>query len=126
MVQVETSQLSGECNTWRERLRQYRDELSKDKRKLQDAASQPLSKDQLQDVEHLHNQFHIQLINIHDLKHAIKTHEHKMNHEKNVNNGMLHAETLAEHENLLDQYQTLDLTLQELRAEFDGFLSRAM
>ena len=126
MVQVETSQLSGECNTWREKLRQYRDELSKDKTKLQDAASQPLSKDQLQDVEHLHNQFHIQLINIHDLKHAIKTHEQKMNYEKTVNNGMLNAETLAEHENLLDQYQTLDLTLQDLRSEFDGFISRAM
>ena len=126
MVQVETSQLSGECNTWREKLRQYRDELSKDKTKLQDAASQPLSKDQLQDVEHLHNQFHIQLINIHDLKQAIKAHDRKISYEMNVNNGMLHAETLATHENLLDQYQTLDLTLQELRAEFDGFLSRAM
>lgn len=126
MVQVETSQLSGECNTWREGLRQYRDELSKDKKKLQDAASQPLSKDQLQDVEHLHNQFHIQLINIHDLKHAIKTHEQKMNYEKSAHNGMLQAETVAEHENLLDQYQTLDLTLQDLRAEFEGFLSRAM
>ncbi|HJS53949.1 MAG TPA: hypothetical protein VJ765_05375, partial [Chitinophagaceae bacterium] len=101
MVQVETSQLSGECNTWREKLRHYRDEFSKDKTKLQDAASQPLSKDQLQDVEHLHNQFHIQLINIHDLKHAIKSHERKMIHEKELNAGKLHAETLAEHENLL-------------------------
>ena len=35
MVQVEISQLSGECNTWREKLRQYRDEFSKDKIKLQ-------------------------------------------------------------------------------------------
>ena len=77
MVQVETSQLTGECNSWRENLRQYRDEFSKDKIKLQDAVSQPLSKEQLQDVEHLHNQFHIQLINIHDLKHAIKAHDAK-------------------------------------------------
>ena len=77
MVQVETSQLTGECNSWRENLRQYRDEFSKDKTKLQDAVSQPLSKEQLQDVEHLHNQFHIQLINIHDLKHAIKAHDAK-------------------------------------------------
>ena len=74
MVQVETSQLTGECNSWRENLRQYRDEFSKDKIKLQDAVSSPLSKEQLQDVEHLHNQFHIQLINIHDLKHEIKYH----------------------------------------------------
>ena len=124
MVQVETSQLTGECNSWREKLRQYRDEFSKNKTKLQDAASQPLSKDQLQDVEHLHNQFHIQLINIHDLKHAIKTHEQKMNFEMNVNKGKLIGDTMAEHENLLDQYQSLELTLQDLREEFDGFLSR--
>lgn len=124
MVQVETSQLTGECNSWREKLRQYRDEFSKNKTKLQDAASQPLSKDQLQDVEHLHNQFHIQLINIHDLKHAIKTHEQKMNFEMNVNKGKLTGDTMAEHENLLDQYQSLELTLQDLREEFDSFLSR--
>ena len=124
MVQVETSQLTGECNSWREKLRQYRDEFSKDKTKLQDAASRTLSKDQLQDVEHLHNQFHIQLINIHDLKHAIKAHEQKMSYEKNVNNGKLNGETMAEHENLLDQYQSLETTLQDLREEFDGFLSR--
>lgn len=123
MVQVETSQLTGECNSWRENLRQLRDEFSKDKIKLQDAVNQPLSKDQLQQVEHLHNQFHIQLINIHDLKHAIKAHEHKMHHEMKVH-GKLHTETLAEHENLLDRYQHLDSTLQELREEFDGFLSR--
>ncbi|HKZ67714.1 MAG TPA: hypothetical protein VJ111_15215 [Chitinophagaceae bacterium] len=124
MVQVETSQLTGECNSWREKLRQYRDEVSKDKIKLQDAASRTLSKDQLQDVEHLHNQFHIQLINIHDLKHAIKTHEQKMSYEMNVNKGKLNGETIAEHEKLLDQYQSLELTLQDLREEFDGFLSR--
>ena len=91
MVQVETSQLTGECNSWRENLRQYRDEFSKDKIKLQDAVSSPLSKEQLQDVEHLHNQFHIQLINIHDLKHAIKSHEQKINYEMNVNGGKLNA-----------------------------------
>ena len=125
MVQVEASQLTGECNSWREKLRQYRDEFSKDKAKLQDAASRTLSKDQLQDVEHLHNQFHIQLINIHDLKHAIKAHEQKMSYEMNVHKGKLNGETMAEHENLLDQYQSLETTLQDIREEFDGFLSRA-
>jgi DNA-binding GntR family transcriptional regulator len=124
MVQVETSQLTGECNSWREKLRQYREEFSKNKTKLQEAASRTLSKDQLQDVEHLHNQFHIQLINIHDLKHAIKTHEQKMNYEMNVNKGKLNGETMAEHEKLLDQYHSLELTLQDLREEFDEFLSR--
>jgi hypothetical protein len=124
MVQVETSQLTGECNSWREKLRQYRDEFSKDKTKLQDAASRTLSKDQLQQVEHLHNQFHIQLINIHDLKHAIKAHEQKMNYEMSAGEGKLKTETMAEHESLLDQYQSLESTLVDLREEFDEFLHR--
>ena len=125
MVQVETSQLSGECNTWREKLRHYRDEFSKDKTKLQDAASQPLSKDQLQDVEHLHNQFHIQLINIHDLKQAIKNHDRKVGYEKETHGGQLNDETVNDHENLYDQYQSLEHRLLDLREEFGGFLERA-
>jgi hypothetical protein len=123
MVQVETSQLTGECNSWREKLRQYRDEFSKDKSKLQDSASTALSREQLQQVEHLHNQFHIQLINIHDLKHAIKTHEQKIRYEMSNNNGKLSDEVVVQHENLLDEYQRLESTLQDLREEFDEFLN---
>ncbi|HEX7847947.1 MAG TPA: hypothetical protein VF476_19245 [Chitinophagaceae bacterium] len=124
MVQVEIAQLTGECNAWREKLRQYREEFSQDKVKLQQATNQSLSKDQLQDVEHLHNQFHIQLINIHDLKQAIKVHDRKMNFEMTTNSNQLNEETLAEHEGLHNEYQSLEQTLLELRDEFDQFLER--
>lgn len=124
MVQTDISQLSGECATWRANLRTYREEFTQDKLKLQQAATHTLSKDRLQDVEHLQNQFHIQLINIHDLKQAIKVHDRKVNYETEANSGQLHEETLTEHESLFDQYQSLDHTLQELRSEFNGFLER--
>ena len=124
MVQADIAQLTGECGTWRETLRLYRDELTQHKTRLQQAAGQPLSKAQLQEVEHLHNQFHIQLINIHDLKHAIKVHDRKMGFDVSANNGQFNEETFSEHENLFDQYQTLDHTLQDLRDEFKHFLSR--
>ncbi|MBS1918673.1 MAG: hypothetical protein JST17_00305 [Bacteroidetes bacterium] len=124
MVQADIPQLSGECNTWREALRHYKDEFTKDKSNLQKVASQPLSKDQLQQVEHLHNQFHIQLINIHDLKQAIKAHDRKLSLEVSAPGGQLNEDTLADHENLLEQYQSLKQTLQELQQEFNGFLSR--
>ena len=125
MVQVETSQLATECNSWRDTLRKYRDEFTQDNIKLQHAAKPSLSKDQLQEVEHLHNQFHIQLINIHDLRHAIKAHTRLIEHEMSVNNGHLREETLAEHEMLFEQYQSLDLTLHDLQIEFNRFLSVA-
>jgi seryl-tRNA synthetase len=124
MVQVETSQLVSECEAWRQTLRQYRDEFTQDKTKLQQVASRTLSRDQLQEVEHLHNQFHIQLINIHDLKQAIKNHDRKIGYEMREQNG-LNEETVADHENLFNQYQTLEQTLQDIREEFNTFLGRA-
>ena len=124
MVTTDVTQLAGECNTWRMKLRSHRDQLSKLNNNLQDLAARQHSRQILQDVEHFHNQFHIQLINIHDLKHAIKSHEQKISYEMNVNGGKLNAETVAQHENIFELYQRLDTTLLELRDEFDQFLNR--
>ena len=121
MVTVDLEQISGECNTWRDSLRSYRDDLNQSKLRLQQIAGQSLSKDQLQDIEHYHNQFHIQLINIHDLKQSIKAHDRKVSFETSANKGQLNEDTVAEHESLFDQYQTLTGTLQELREQFSGF-----
>jgi|SRR5688572_3205482 hypothetical protein len=125
MVQVDISQLSTECNAWREKLRNYREEFHNNEAKLRQVAGQPLSKQQLQDVEHLHNQFHIQLINIHDLKQSIKTHDRKINFEKAAFNGMANEDSLAHHESLHDEYQQLEQTLADLREEFSVFLKGA-
>jgi ABC-type phosphate transport system auxiliary subunit len=124
MVQVDISQLSGECNVWREKLRNYREEFSNDEAKLRQVAGQPLSKEQLQDVEHLHNQFHIQLINIHDLKQSIKAHDRKINFEKAMFNGSANEDSLVQHEKLQEEYQQLEETLGGLREEFNAFLQR--
>jgi len=124
MVQVDISQLTAECNGWREKLRQYREEFTSDEAKLQQVARHSLSKDQLQDVEHLHNQFHIQLINIHDLKQSIKAHDRKMNFERVAFNGYVNEDSLTRHESLLDEVQSLEETLLDLRTEFKNFLQR--
>ena len=103
MVQTDISQLSKECNQWRESLHSLRDEFNKLKHELQNVANKALSKDQLTGLERYQNQLHIQLINIHDLKQAIKTHDRKVSYEMRANHGQLHEETVAEHENLFEQ-----------------------
>ena len=124
MVQVDISQLSGECSVWREKLRNYREEFNSNEARLRQSAGQALSKEQLHDVEHLHNQFHIQLINIHDLKQAIKTHDRKINFEKAAFNGMANEDSIARHEELHSEFRLLEQTLEDLRSEFDAFLKR--
>ena len=121
MVTTEVAQLSKECNAWRETLRSHRDEFGRFKNRLQDLAGRQTHRDVLLEVEHLDNQFHIQLINIHDLKQSIKIHQRQIDAGMAANNGTIPDEVLAHHENLYDDYQQLENTLQELRTEFDHF-----
>ena len=124
MVTVDISQLSGECNTWRDSLRSCREDLNQLKKQLQQTAAQNLSKDQLHDVEHYHNQFHIQLINVHDLKQSIKSHDRRVQFETSANSGQIAEDTIAEHERLFEEFQSLDSTIKNLREEFGEFIHR--
>jgi len=123
MVQTDISQLSRECNQWRERLHSYRDEFNQLKSKLQHAVNKSLSKDQLTDLEHYQNQLHIQLINIHDLKQAVKAHDRKVTFEVATNGGQVTDEVYADHENLYEEYQSLEQTLNDLRNDLNRFVS---
>ena len=125
MVTTDVAQLSRECNAWRETLRSYRDEFGQLKSRLQEVAGRQSQKEALQEVEHLDNQFHIQLINIHDLKQAIKGHDRRITSENSLNDGQIADDTVTDHEHLYDDYQNLEHTLQDLRKEFADFISRA-
>ncbi|MBA2328907.1 MAG: hypothetical protein M3413_03625 [Bacteroidota bacterium] len=118
MVQTDISQLSAETAEWRQILRTYRDELQESKKLLQNTCGPHLTKQQLTDVEHFQNQFHIQLINIHDVKQHIKSHERRIEMKE-----QLSEQSFAEHEMILDEFLTLQNTLQELRNEFKNYIS---
>lgn len=119
MVQTDISQNATECAEWRQALRNYRDEFSHYKKELESLCRSSLTKDQLQQVEHFHNQFHIQLINIHDLKQIIKTHERSLQLQPTPSESLL-----AQHEELYDRFAAMEATLLELRNDFNSFRSQ--
>ncbi len=122
MVQTDLTQLTRECSSWKESLRNSRSELSTLRNKLQEVVSRPISKTALPQVEHYDNQFDIQLTNINHLKHAIKE------HEKVAGVEMQQPQTgeyiWQKHETLHDQYQRLEHALSELKDEFNLFVTR--
>lgn len=117
MVQTDISQLTAEISDWRQILRNYRDEFHNCEEVLTETCKQSLTKDHLTQVEHFQNQFDIQLRNIHDLKQQIKLHERKVQLETAGD------EVYAEHESLLNEFLSLENTLQELRDEFRNFVN---
>ncbi|MBV9962579.1 MAG: hypothetical protein JO072_10060 [Parafilimonas sp.] len=123
MVQTEISQFTRECNDWRETLRSHRDELHQMQTTLQQAVNHPLSTEERTELEHLQNQLHIQLINIHDLKHAVKLHDRKLHSEVSGNSNPQFSDNIsAYHENLYENYHSLQNILSELRTDLDHFV----
>ncbi|MGE5521208.1 MAG: hypothetical protein ACM3VS_14895 [Candidatus Dadabacteria bacterium] len=122
MVQTDVSQLSAECSDWLQILRNYRQEFHDYEKALEDTCKKTLGKQQLLEVEHLHNQFDIQLKNIHDVKQHIKHHERKIQFESSGTEN-IQEDTYAHHEQLLNEFLTLENTLQEIRNEFKNFVN---
>jgi hypothetical protein len=123
MVTTDITQLTGECSTWTNTLRDQRSHLTSLKQKLQQLSTNLQDKNTLQDLEHLQNQFYIQLINVHDLKHAIKEHEQIASWELGKK-GQLTDATWSAHEELNDQYEHLQNTLKHVQQEFRQFVGK--
>lgn len=124
MVTADLSQLSAECSTWRAQMRRYRDEITSLKNQLRQIALKATRREQLQDVEHYENQFHIQLINIHDLKQSIKQHDLRSSGAVVAETGRVNYTMLAEHEQLHAEYLRLQSLLDDLKAKFNQFIAR--
>ncbi len=123
MIKTEISQLISECNDWKKNLHSHRDELHHMQITLQQAVNHPLSKEEQTELEHFQNQLYIQLINVHDLKHAVKMHDHKLNFETSGNQEFQFSGNVsAYHENLYNNYQSLEITLNDLRTDLNYFL----
>ena len=122
MVLTEISQFTKECSGWRESLHSYRDELHNMQSSLQRAITHQLSKEEQTELEHFQNQLHIQLINVHDLKRAVKMHDRQLHSGDSSADFHYSDNILAYHENLNDNYQLLSHTLSELRSDLDNFM----
>lgn len=118
---TEVGQLASECTLWIDTLRSFRLKFSDYKKQLQNYSVDQTQHDVLLEIEHLYNQFHIQLINIHDLKQAVKRHMQNISYERTHTDGNMSDDILARHEYLYDEYQRLETTLHIISREFDRF-----
>lgn len=115
---TDIDQFIEECNAWREALRSQREEFNRMKNELETAAAHISSKESLKAVEHYQNQFDIQLSNIHDLKQVVKLHA-KICALQPAGDDIL----VSDHERIASDYEDLQRTLQELKDDFQEFLT---
>ncbi len=119
MVQADMPQLTQECNVWRDQLHAFRDEFKLMQQELQKSVNHSLSKKQQESLEHYQNQLHIQLINIHDLKQAVKSYDAQLQKQQSS----IVDEQLQQHTNLQNDYLHLSNDLTALRQELHVFVA---
>ncbi|MCO5239181.1 MAG: hypothetical protein M9904_03930 [Chitinophagaceae bacterium] len=122
MVIADIPQLTEECNTWREALRSHREEFTRMKNELQQAAAHITSKEALKDVEHYENQFDIQLANIHDLKQSVKSLNKAPFHQLVSDESTIPEMLGSSYEKLATEYRHLRQTLHNIKNDFQQFL----
>lgn len=109
--------LIDECKKWKQELTTFREKINKLKNELYLFAPGKTDHQTVEGIEHFHNQFHIQLINLHDLKHEIK--HHIFEAEKHPKFG--HR---IPHHYLKDKLDILFNFLETLEKDFHQFMNK--
>lgn len=117
ITEAQNKSLVNECNGWYDTLASYCKKINDLKRELYFFAPGKTNQDVLIGIEHFHNQFHIQLINIHDLKHEIKFHVHEAQRYPNIGHRI-------PHHYIKDKLDLLVTDLDKLENEFHQFIKQ--
>ena len=116
LIETQQQQLLDEAKKWKDHLKTYVDDINELKNNFYKWAAGKSDYDVLVQIERYHNQFHIQLINLHDLKHSIKRHMQVVNLNPDANHS-------SQHQQLEEQYNFLVNNLDHLKADFTEFIS---
>lgn len=104
----------------------YKQDLLILQQRLQEVAAKNSSFEVRQSVEHFQNQFIVQRNNIDELKHKINEQLQLLGKDAQAHGGRVDKDLAKEEEQLSEEYKGLEKVINELRHEFNQFLSKWM
>ncbi|HMD00205.1 MAG TPA: hypothetical protein VKH37_08620 [Ferruginibacter sp.] len=116
-TEAQQTMLVDECHQWHDVLVSYRSKIQGLKNELYYFAPGKTDHDVTMGIEHFHNQFHIQLISIHDLKHEIKYHLRETERHPAFGHRI-------PHHHIQEKYHTLIHDLDKLEQDFHSFIQQ--
>ena len=111
---------------WLKSLKFYEKEFDILDRTLQEISKKNNTAEALVGIEHFQNQFIVQHANIDELKQVIHHHTFMVAEDAKKHPGELETVLVADHDNLKDQFDTFEKIANELRHEFNQFLTKWM
>lgn len=115
-TETQHQSLMHECMEWEMGLSEYKEKINLMKEELVSLLAARKSHEDQMKIEHFQNQFHIQLINIHDMEHAVKKHMEDADRHSDYR-------FKEPHHDLKLRFESLVRDLGDLEKEFKLFLT---
>ena len=126
MSYTNAAHLGAEHKTWLNSLEFYEKELDILESRLAEVAGKNTDAEARAGVEHFQNQFIVQRNNIDELKHAVNEHAHLAFEDAKHHAGHVETTRIDEHHKIDDQVKTFEKVINDLRHEYNLYLSKWM
>lgn len=126
MTYTSVNHCGNEHAAWLKSTDFYKKEFDLLDRRLLEISSKNSHQETMEGVEHFQNQFVIQRNQIDELNHRIHEHEGMVATDVIEHAGKIALSVTADHDLLRNDFNHLEKTINELRLEFNRFLSKWM
>ena len=124
MTYTTVSKCGNDHSTWLKELDFYNEELSLLEKRLLEIADKNNGKEVMAEVEHFQNQFIVQRNNMDVLQHNINEHNNKVAEDAKAHAGKMEVNKEHDHKELKTQIEMFEKVFNELRHEYNRFLSK--
>jgi hypothetical protein len=126
MNYTDTSNLTASHSVWLKLLSFYKEDIDILKNRLLEVAGKNTSAEAMAGVEHFQNQFIVQRNNIDEMNHSINEYAHQLAGEIQQHAGKVSLTIIEKNTKLNDEVKQLEKIINELRQEFNLYLSKWM
>lgn len=126
MSYVSAAKFVHEHQDWLSAIDFYKKEIEILQHRLSEIASKNTKEEVLKEVEHFQNQFIVQRNNLDELRHKVNEHIHHAKNDAQDHQGKVEYSRVLEHDEVREDFDTLEKVINDLREEFKEFLAKWM
>jgi hypothetical protein len=119
-----TLSISSEKSSWLRGIEFYQDEIKIMRKRLSEVSKANTARELKKNVEQFQNQFEVHEEYLKKIKHSIDNHALNIATDFENHHGQLERGTLAEHDSLREDYVNTEKLFNEMRHDFNRFLSK--
>lgn len=116
--------INSEKDAWLRGIEFYQDEIKIMRKRLNEVSVNNTAKEIKRKVEQFHNQFEVHEEQLRKLRNQTKNHATHIESNYSVHHGQIERSTVQEHDTLRDDYVNTEKLFNEMRHDFNRFLSK--